>query len=175
MRRARCLLPKRALSLAAAATVTLPGCFDQPVFDEPAEADGVVFFDGFAEGVDFQAFAGTNQANPAADGLAIDTDEHHSGRASLRVVVPGIGDPAGAYAGGAFVAGAGRDLSGYNALRFFAKATRAVTFDVLGFGNGAARRRRHRRRLDRDHDPHPRSVAAHRRAGLVLLRRGRRR
>jgi hypothetical protein len=135
MRRARCLVPTRALSLAAAATTALTGCFDEPVFDAPAEADGVVFFDGFAEGVDFQAFAGTNQANPVADGLAIDTDEHHSGRASLRVVVPGIGDPAGAYAGGAFVAGAGRDLSGYDALRFFAKATRAVTFDVLGFGN----------------------------------------
>jgi hypothetical protein len=125
----------RMLTFTAAASTTLVGCIDEPTFDEPAETNGVVFFDGFADGVDFQAFSGTNQANPAASALAVDTDEHHSGRASLRVVIPGVGDPAGAFAGGAFIAGQGRDLSGYDALRLFAKATRAVTFDVLGFGN----------------------------------------
>jgi hypothetical protein len=122
-------------ALLLASTSLVVGCFDEPTFDAAPVADGVVFFDGFGDGIDFQAFAGTNQANPAANALAIDTSEHHEGRSSLRIVVPGIGDPAGAYAGGAFVAGSDRDLSGFNALRLFAKASRAVTFDVLGFGN----------------------------------------
>lgn len=114
----------------------IAGCFDEPTFnDEPEPADEGIFFDGFGGGIDFQAFAGTNQANPNAQALLVDSAEAHSGRASLQVVVPGIGDPAGGFAGGAFVAGTPRDLSAFNALSFFVKGSRAATFDVVGFGN----------------------------------------
>jgi len=59
----------------------------------------------------------------------------HSGDASLRFTVPGPGDPTGSYAGGAFVAGIPRDLTRYDALTFWARATRALSLDVAGLGN----------------------------------------
>lgn len=135
--RSRHLLRVAASSaLAVPLVVGAAGCFDEPTFNaEPEPASDAVFFDGFPGGIDFQAFAGTNQANPNAQALLVDTNEAHSGRASLQVVVPGVGDPAGGFAGGAFVAGTPRDLSGFNALRFFVKGSRAATFDVVGFGN----------------------------------------
>jgi hypothetical protein len=117
------------LSLGAAA------CFDEPTFDAPAETSGEVFFDGFSEGLDFQAFAGTNQANPAANALAVDDVEYFSGRSSLRFIVPGLNDPTGGFAGGALVTASPRDLSGFNAFTFMAKGSRAATLNVVGFGN----------------------------------------
>ena len=118
------------------------GCFDEPSFGVQADTSGEVFFDGFPEGLDFQAFAGTNQANPTANALAIDDVEFHSGRRSLRFIVPGLNDPTGGFAGGAFVSSSPRDLSSYNALTFFVKGSRAATLNVAGFGNdntGASR------------------------------------
>lgn len=128
----------RAPSCTAAALLLGLGataCFDEPSFNGPAETSGEVFFDGFPEGLDFQAFAGTNQANPVANALAIDGIEYFSGRSSLRFIVPGLNDPTGAFAGGAFVSAAARDLSGFNALTFMAKASRSATLNVAGFGN----------------------------------------
>jgi hypothetical protein len=110
-------------------------CFDEPTFNDPADTSGEIFFDGFPEGLDFQAFAGTNQANPIANALAIDGVEYFSGRSSLRFIVPGLNDPTGSFAGGAFVSAAARDLSGFNALTFMAKASRSAVLNVAGFGN----------------------------------------
>lgn len=120
---------------AVALLVGSAGCFDEPTFDDPADTSGEVFFDGFPEGLDFQAFAGTNQANPVANALAIDEVEFHSGRASMRFIVPGLNDPTGTFAGGALVSAQPRDLSSYNAFTFFVKGSRAATLNVAGFGN----------------------------------------
>jgi hypothetical protein len=92
--------------------------------------DAAVFLDGFGPGVDFQAFGGSK-----TDALSIDATVRHSGTTSLRVTVPGPGDPTGGYAGGAFVSNVGRDLSGYNALTFWARASRAITLNTAGLGN----------------------------------------
>jgi hypothetical protein len=110
-------------------------CFDEPTFDDPTDTSGEVFFDGFPEGLDFQAFAGTNQANPVANALSIDGVEFYSGRSSLRFIVPGLNDPTGTFAGGAFVSAIPRDLSGKNALTFMIKGSRSASLDVAGFGN----------------------------------------
>ena len=91
---------------------------------------GAVFIDNFTEGIDFQAFAGSNLG-----ALATDTVERHAGAASLRVTVPSPGDPAGAWAGGAVTTSNARDLSGYNALTFWAKSSVPTTLDVAGLGN----------------------------------------
>lgn len=115
--------------------LSVTACFDEPTFDAPAETSGEVFFDGFSEGLDFQAFAGTNQANPAANALAVDSVEYFSGRSSLRFIVPGLNDPTGGFAGGALVTASPRDLSGFNAFTFMAKGSRAATLNVVGFGN----------------------------------------
>lgn len=56
------------------------------------------------------------------------------GNVSMRFDVPSVGDPEGPYAGGIFRDTAPRDLSGFDALTFYAKATKAATIDEIGFG-----------------------------------------
>ena len=92
----------------------------------PAVTDPVVFNDDFGSKVDFQAFMGSYLY-----AVTIDAQEKHDGVASLKVTVP----PPGQYAGGAFTTGVLRDLSGYNALTFWAKASKSSTLNVAGLGN----------------------------------------
>ena len=92
--------------------------------------DPVVFLDEFGSYVIYHAFLGSD-----VNALDKDITEAYAGSASLSVVVPDSGDPAGSYAGGAFVADIPRDLSGFNALTFWAKASREATLDVVGIGN----------------------------------------
>jgi len=99
---------------------------------EPAtgSTDPVVFDDNFGDAVDYQAFLGSK-----TDAVDIDTENPRSGTASLKVTVPGPGAQDGTYAGGAFTTFNARDLSGYNALTFYAKASMDATLDVAGLGN----------------------------------------
>lgn len=96
----------------------------------PGDTDPVVFVDDFGNGVGYQAFAGSK-----LNAVTIDTAIKHGGSASLKVTVPGPGDPSGGYAGGAFTTVRPRDPSGYNALTFWARASRTATLDVAGLGN----------------------------------------
>lgn len=90
-----------------------------------------VFIDGFSGGLNYAAFG---NSNPLA--FQVDNDvTYNNSEASMRFEVPSVNDPAGAYAGGCFFTSVGRDLSGYTALTFWAKATQAATIDVVGFGN----------------------------------------
>ncbi len=90
-----------------------------------------VFIDGFSSGLNYAAFGGSV---PTA--FDVDTREtYNNSAASMRIDVPDAGDPRGAYAGGTYFTESGRDLSGFNALTFWAKATQSATIDVLGFGN----------------------------------------
>lgn len=97
---------------------------------EPLSTDGTVFVNAFGRGVSFQGFSGSN-----TNALHIDSTVKHEGVASIRFTVPQPNDPAGSYAGGAFVAEVPRDLTGFNALTFWAKASRAASLDVVGIGN----------------------------------------
>ena len=92
--------------------------------------DPEVFLNGFGPGIDYQAFLDSK-----VDALNIDSDVTYSGSQSMRFTVPSVNDPSGFFAGGAFVHGSGRDLSGYNALTFWAKASMVATIGVAGFGN----------------------------------------
>ncbi len=90
-----------------------------------------VFIDGFSAGLNYSAFGGSV---PTA--FDVDNDvTYNSSKASMRFDVPNAGDPEGAYAGGVFSTQVGRDLSGYNALTFWAKATQSATLDLVGLGN----------------------------------------
>jgi len=77
-----------------------------------------VFIDGFSAGLSYAAFGGSKVT-------AFDVDEEvkYLGTASMRFEVPDYEDPEGGYAGGAYVTDVGRDLSGYDALTFWAKAS----------------------------------------------------
>ncbi|WP_168037011.1 Ig-like domain-containing protein [Neolewinella antarctica] len=92
--------------------------------------DGDVFIDGFTGGLQYAVFAG---AKPTA--FDVDTETKYKGTTSMKFSVPDAGDALGSYAGGTFFLESGRDLSGYNALTFWAKATKAANIDVLGFAN----------------------------------------
>ena len=91
----------------------------------PLNTDPVVFQDNFTGAVEFQAFGGSDY-----HALSVDTSEQYAGTGCLRITVPNAG-----YAGGAFTTVQPRDLTRYNALVFWAKASRTVTLDVAGLGN----------------------------------------
>ncbi|WP_179335635.1 Ig-like domain-containing protein [Winogradskyella costae] len=93
---------------------------------------GDIFTDDFVSmGSDFYfPFGGSK-----LDAFSVDTEEGYESSASYRIDVPNSDDPAGNYAGAILrVDGAGRDLSGYDALTFWAKASRGVSIDAVGFG-----------------------------------------
>lgn len=92
--------------------------------------DPVVFDDDFGDGVDYQAFLGSQY-----DAVTIDYQEAYDGAASLKVNVPEPGSTSGTYAGGAFTTYNARDLSAYNALTLYAKSSVNSTMDVVGLGN----------------------------------------
>tara|TARA_B100000809_G_scaffold77865_2_gene75726 strand:+ start:24591 stop:26012 length:1422 start_codon:yes stop_codon:yes gene_type:complete len=67
----------------------------------------------------------------------VDGENSYKGSASMRFDVPNADDLEGGYAGAIFRidgAGSGRDLSGFDALTFWAKASIAVTIAEVGFG-----------------------------------------
>ncbi len=102
---------------------------DLEVASSPANPE--VFIDGFSPGLNYAAFGGSV---PTAFDVDNDVTWNNS-TASMRFEVPDANDPRGSFAGGVFFTEAGRDLSGFNALTFWAKATQSVTIGEIGFGN----------------------------------------
>lgn len=91
------------------------------VFNEDFVGMGTDFIKFYA-GSNFQSFS-------------IDRTQGYESNSSIRLNVPSPSNTNGNYAGGIFaLTGAGRDLTGYNALTFWVKASRGVTIDQLGFG-----------------------------------------
>jgi hypothetical protein len=93
--------------------------------------DPNVFIDGFSGGLDYGAFG---SSVPTA--FQVDNEVTYNGStASMRFEVPDVNDPRGAYAGGSYITSSPRNLSGYDALTFWAKASTSATIDIVGFGN----------------------------------------
>jgi len=84
---------------------------------------GEVFIDGFSSGLEFDAWG-------KVTAFDIDFTETYKGTASMKIDVPDPTDPAGNYAGGVFYTAMPRDLTGYNVLTFWAKATKASTMNA---------------------------------------------
>jgi hypothetical protein len=118
--------------LALAALLLTGGCERDTSLLEPAPfpSTAVIFDDGFAPAMGFEAFSGAK-----TDALSVDATVRRTGNASLRVRIPAPNDPTGSYAGGAFVDQIGRDLSGYNALTFWVRASNSAKLNVAGLGN----------------------------------------
>lgn len=112
--------------------IGLAGCERDINTLEPAEypTNGDIFIDGISGGLDYQAFLNTK-----LDAITIDTDDKYTGESSMRITVPSEGDPAGFFSGGAFVSPGPRDLTGYDAVTFWAKASMVAPFGLAGFGN----------------------------------------
>jgi hypothetical protein len=99
---------------------------------EPADypVDPEVFIDGFSSGLNYAAFGGSK-----VTAFDVVTDIKYRGTRSMRIEVPDFEDPQGAYAGGAYFTNVGRNLSGYDALTFWAKASQPASIDIVGIGN----------------------------------------
>lgn len=70
-----------------------------------------------------------------ATAWSVDDNEGYESQSSMRIDVPNDNDPEGTYAGAIFrVDGAGRDLTGFDALTFWAKASQGINIGELGFG-----------------------------------------
>lgn len=120
--------------LLALAILFVAGCkkrdvadLQNPEFPNTAE----VFIDDFTSDLAYAAFGGSD-----VKAFQVDNQEAYGGtRQSMRFEVPDANSPNGSYAGGVFFSKTGRNLSEYNALTFYIKATQAATIGVIGFGN----------------------------------------
>ncbi len=74
-------------------------------------------------------------ADAKPDVFSVDTKEGFESNASIRIDVPNNTDPSGTYAGAIFrIDGAGRNLTGYDALTFYVKASTGTKLGDVGFG-----------------------------------------
>ncbi|MGK0412150.1 MAG: hypothetical protein ACJA1B_000340 [Polaribacter sp.] len=77
----------------------------------------------------------TNPIGSKLTAWSIDDNVSYMGSSSMRIDVPNANDPLGNYAGAAFlIDGAGRDLTGYDALTFWAKSSQGAIISEIGFG-----------------------------------------
>lgn len=97
------------------------------LFSSQIEAQLPVFTDDYASGVSFAEFGGSTNL------LTVVTDQKFAGTSSLKVDVPAAG-----YTGGALKAATTQNLTSFNALTFYCKASKAVTLNVSGIGNNGA-------------------------------------
>lgn len=108
------------------------GC-ERDISDDAVEAtfpkNGDVFIDSFSSGLDYFPFGGS-----VLEAFTVDAETVFDGEAAMRFDVPNVGDPQGAFAGAIFRTSSPRDLSGFDALTFWAKGTRGGTINEIGFG-----------------------------------------
>jgi hypothetical protein len=93
---------------------------------------GEIFTDDFiALGSDFYLPYGDSKFTA----FSVDRTSGYNSNASIRLDIPNDTDPLGSYAGGIFrIDGAGRNLTEFDALTFWAKASQGVTVAEFGFG-----------------------------------------
>ncbi|UOY06639.1 carbohydrate-binding protein [Muricauda sp. SCSIO 64092] len=81
----------------------------------------------------FDSFDPATGANP--EGFDRDDEVAFEGSASIRIDVPAPDDPDGGFIGGIFLdRGDGRDLTGFDALTFYARGSTTATIGEVGFG-----------------------------------------
>lgn len=104
---------------------------DEAVFATNSKGGEVFTESPIGLGVDFYfPFEGSK-----ATAWTVDENEGHDSEVSMRFDIPNADDPEGTYGGAIFrVDGAGRNLTEYDALTFWAKASQGVSIGEMGFG-----------------------------------------
>jgi len=124
------------LGLLAIATTTFTSC-ERELSEDATLAtfnnDAVVFDDAFTGGLDYYPYDGS-----FLEGVfSVDTDNAYSGSSAMRFDIAGA-EIDGSYSGAAFIIDLegddARDLTSYDALTFWAKASTAVQINSIGFG-----------------------------------------
>lgn len=90
--------------------------------------DGDVFIDAFSSGLDYFPFVDAG-ADPEA--FSVVTDDVFSGSSAMRFDVPSFGN---GFVGATFNTTSNRNLSNFDALTFYAKASQSAMVDAIGFG-----------------------------------------
>ncbi|MFP2997005.1 Ig-like domain-containing protein [Spongiivirga sp. MCCC 1A20706] len=90
--------------------------------------NGDVFLDNFSPGLDYFPFVGAG-ADPEA--FSVVSDETFSGNGAMRFDVPAFGN---GFVGATFNTTVNRDLSSFDALTFYAKASKSATINEIGYG-----------------------------------------
>ena len=96
---------------------------------------GDIFIDA-PVGLTDQFFVSFDPAGGAnTEGFGTDESVTYQGASAIRIDVPAGDDANGGYIGGIFVdRGVGRNLTGYDALTFWAKGSTTATVGLVGFG-----------------------------------------
>ncbi|MFT5251436.1 MAG: hypothetical protein ACI87N_000415 [Flavobacteriales bacterium] len=132
MKKSNYIYTKIIILLGLMVSVTV-GC-ERSLSDEVAFAKfpntAEVFIDGFSGGLNYFPFSGSKE-----NAFTVDKEVKYKGTASMRFDVPRVGDPGGSYSGAIFPDATGRNLTGYDALTFWVKATQTATLNEVGFGN----------------------------------------
>jgi hypothetical protein len=130
------LAKKTILISLASALITLPMACTRELSDDavlptfPATAD--IFTDNFV-GLGSNFYFPFGDAKP--DVFSVDMTEGYASTSSVRIDVPNVTDPGGTYAGAIFrVDGVGRNLTGFDALTFYVKASTGTLLGDVGFG-----------------------------------------
>lgn len=121
----------RSILLLSLAYMLMMGCereFSDDVEFASFPPNGDVFLDTFSAGLDYFPFVDAG-ADPEA--FSVDTEEAFAGEASMRFDVPAFGN---GFVGATFNTTARRDLSGFDALTFYAKASQAASINAIGYG-----------------------------------------
>lgn len=109
--------------------ITVASC-ERPISDEVEFASypttGGIFIDGFVGGLDYFPFGGS-----FAEAFSVETNEAYKGEASMRFDIPSFGV---GYGGATFPSTGPRNLSSYDALTFWARATQGADINEIGFG-----------------------------------------
>ncbi|HSK14383.1 MAG TPA: Ig-like domain-containing protein, partial [Phnomibacter sp.] len=117
--------------------VLLTGCQKRDISElQPPQfpSKGEVFIDDFTDDLQYAAFGGSD-----VRAFEVDKQVGYGGSAaSMRFAVPDANSSNGSYAGGVFYSTKGRNLSGFNALTFYIKASQPATIGVVGFGDDLA-------------------------------------
>ena len=118
--------------------ITLSSCersFSDDVEFAEFPANGDIFLDA-PVGITnqfFESFDPATGANP--EGFGTDDNVAFQGTTSIRIDVPAPDDPDGPFIGGIFRdRGAGRNLTGFDALTFYARGSTTATIGEVGFG-----------------------------------------
>ncbi|MFB0904433.1 MAG: glycosyl hydrolase family 16 [Nonlabens sp.] len=126
------------LSLVFLTLAVIIGC-EREISDDSVLATfpstGDVFIDNPVNLTDdfFISFDPAEGAN--TEGFGTDNNVAYAGTSSIRIDVPAPNDPNGGFIGGIFKdRGEGRDLTGYDALTFWAKGSLTATVGLVGFG-----------------------------------------
>jgi hypothetical protein len=90
-------------------------------------AQQVVFDDDYAAGLSFVPFGST------ANYVSVSSAEAYAGTASFKISLAGSGN----YSGGRLELASGINLTTYNVLTFYIKASKSATFNLAGFGNSS--------------------------------------